>query len=938
MTPATPRPTESIARFCLSCAGTLACWCVWLVLGALLAVQCYIAVVKELPVPQFVLRQLKSHLAEANLSVTFARAQFDPTGRLFLESVQLRTLQFEDPVLVAQSAYVSKSFWAFLSGARTPDEIRLDGATLQLPAPLSPTGTAAPLLRDLAATVRIDGSLAHIDQLAFRVGNLAVTAHGDYHVPLSSNEPRRPVGAVIAQVLQTGRQLARNLAALEVLEHPALHAKLSVQPGIGNVAELALTADALQRPSGRPLETGALIASTGIRLDGASPRPLRVVFSLAHANYDSMATSGRLAGVVATEISPNFAEIPEEVSLLLASAEVAAFGERLVAPVLEVQWNRTTPLQLALAATVHDAVFALVARIDLTKRNAALTFDGLVPPSLVSSALPKRAPRLAPYFRFGDPVLVHATADFEEEWKFTVLRTHVRGGRLDSNGVQVSSTRGIIEVDRAGNLLAHDAFVTAGSNHARGSYWMNFGSHDYRMLLSGALQPPDIAGWFRTNWWLEFWERIRFTGAAPVANIDLQGNWRNPRDTTYFGSTDAAKVVVLGADFAQAHARVFVRPHFSHAFDLKLSRADGAQQASGWFKRSSDPATRELLGYEFDLTGNLDPETLRALGGDTAVSLLQPWHFSAPPELALQGRIGFSGNRTTPALKFHGRAAGPMTYYGFPLEEITATGGASGTDVRLDQIDVQVASGQGTAKVALSGEGEKRRLGFDFYLAGADLVQALRTLNEFEQARTPGDAPVSPNREFLKRASGGRLNFALSAQGNPDDLAGFRGSGNLEIVGAELGEIHLFGLLSQVLSGLSLSFSSLKLDTLRGSYQLADGRVNFPDLRVTGPTAAIEARGKYVILDKTLDFTARLRPYEANRNIITGVIGIVVNPLAGILEMRLTGPIRKPNWSLSLGSSSTREKAPASPDAPVEDTEGQNSVKRPESANDPRKT
>ncbi|MDP2136866.1 MAG: AsmA-like C-terminal region-containing protein [Candidatus Didemnitutus sp.] len=890
-------------------------------LGALLAVQCYIAGAKELPVPQFVLRQLKSHLAEANLSVTFARAQFDPTGRLFLESVQLRTLQFEDPVLVAQSAFVSKSFWALLSGARQPEEIRLDGATLQLPAPLSPTGTVAPLLRDFAGTVRFDGSLAHLDQLAFRVGNLSVTAHGDYHPERPTEKSSRLVGAVITQMLRVGRQLARNLAALEVLEHPALHVELHVQPGIGNVAELSLTADALQRPLGRPIETGALVANTSIRLDGTSPRPLRVVFSLEQANYDNAALSGRLLGVAATEIAPQAAELPEVISLFVASGQISAFGEKLVAPVLDVQWSRTAPLELALAATVHDAVFALTARVDLTKRTANLVFDGSVPPSLVASVLPKRTPRLAPYFRFGDPVLVHATADFAEDWEFTGLRAHVRGGRLDSNGVQVTSTRGIIDLDRAGNFLAQEAFLTAGSNHARGSYGMNFHSHDYRMLLSGALQPPDIAGWFRTNWWLDFWERIQFTGAAPLAEIDLQGNWRDPRDTTYFGSTNATHVVVLGADFSHAHARVFVRPHFSHVFGLKLARADGAQQASGWFKRSSEPVSRELQSYEFDLAGNLDPETVRHLGGDTAISLLQPWHFSTAPELALQGRIGFSSDRTTPELKFSGHAVGPMTYSGFPLEEITATGGISGTNVRLDQIDVRVASGRGSAKAALSGEGERRQLGFDFYLAGADLVQTLRTLNEFEQVRTPNEAPVSPNREFLKRASGGRLNFALSAQGNPDDLASFRGSGNLEIAGSELGEIHLFGLLSQVLSGLSLSFSSLKLDTLRGSYQLADGRVNFPDLRVTGPTAAIEARGKYVIQDKTLDFTARLRPYEANRNLITGVIGIVVNPLAGILEMRLTGPIRKPNWSLSLGSSTTREKVPASPGTPAEDTQ-----------------
>jgi hypothetical protein len=38
-------------RFCGSCLATLACWVVWLALSATLAMLAYVAVARELPVP-----------------------------------------------------------------------------------------------------------------------------------------------------------------------------------------------------------------------------------------------------------------------------------------------------------------------------------------------------------------------------------------------------------------------------------------------------------------------------------------------------------------------------------------------------------------------------------------------------------------------------------------------------------------------------------------------------------------------------------------------------------------------------------------------------------------------------------------------------------------------------------------------------------------------
>lgn len=910
------RPAVAIGRFCLSCAGTLACWCVWIVLGALLGVQLYIALARELPLPPALVRRFESRLAELDLAAAFSRAQFDPAGRLFLQDVRVRVSRFEDPVLLARSVYLRRSLWSVLSGDPTPDEIRIDGATLQLPAPLSPTGTAEPLLRDLAATFRVARGVVHLDQLAFRLGPLSVTAHGEFALPPSSSDAPPPVpAAILGRILQAGRTFIRELPALEAVAHPVLTAELSVRPGIGNVAELVFTADALRRPAGQPFETGVLRATATVRLDGDEARPLRLAFALADLRSDDdRVRATRLEGDVTGVITPRAPAWPAELELRLAADLVAALGEQIERPVLQLHWWNGGRVQADLAVQAHATVFSLSADADLAQRTADVVFRGTVPPSLIDHVLERHTPRAAPFFRFGDPVRGLAEARFDAGWQFRRLSARVRGGRLNSNGVEVTSTRGRIDLDRDGNFLAHDAHVQAGGNHARGSYAMNFRSQDYRMLLTGALHPPHISGWFRGPWWREFWgENFSFDGPPPAADVDLDGNWRDPRVTTYFGSTDATAARVLGADLEEAHARVFLRPHFAHAFDLRAVRGGGTQRGGGSFKRLADDETRRLERMEFDLAGNFDATALRALGGATAETLLERWQFGPPPQIAFTGHTDYTAEGARSEIVFQGRAAGGLSYAGFPLEALRTRGRVQGTDVRLEEIELQLAGGKGTGRALVDGPDDARRLGFDFYLADADLVRAIGVLHDYNRANAT--EPVEPtNPELLKRASGGKLQFALSAEGSPSALASFRGTGNLEIAGAELGEIHLFGLLSQVLSGLSLKFSSMKLDTLRGRFKLAEGRVNFPDLRVTGSTALIEGRGDYRLADQTLDFTARFRPYEENRNLLTGVIGMVMNPLTSILELRLTGDIRKPTWSISLGQSAPRENpAPATP-------------------------
>ncbi len=899
-------------RFCGSCSVTLVCWAVWLVLSVTLCCLIYVALAKELPVPGFVLRRVEAELARANLAITFGRAHLDPTGRILLEDVRLRVRQFEEPLVTSRLVYLRRNFWSVLSGRPMPDEIRLEGATVQLPAMLSPSGTVEPLMRDLALVVRHDGNRWRVDQFAGRIGPVTVTAQGELTVPA------RPAGMVplspdeiAARFLQGSRHVALELHRFDAFDQPVLALQFGSPPGIGNTASVLFTAEAANQPWGQPVTIGPFAVTTTVRLEGEGPRQVRLHAAVRRASYRGEVAVENARSILTAQFVPgNFSVRPLEA--LIAAGMVTAEGEAALGPVVRADFARWPEVHAAATAQIRGEFLAAEVEAQLQQKSALIHGEGRVSAALIGSILAQHTPRAAPYFAFGDPVSFHAGAVLGPGWRFVSAAGRVDAGRLDSHGVPITAARGRIDI-RGESFLADDARVELGENFARGSYWMDFATTDYRMLLQGRLTPPAINGWFNGDWWLKFWqERFAFPAAPPNGDVEVSGCWKEPTRTVFFGQATAEAATVWGGDFERVEADVFLRPHFTHVIGFNGIRAGGEQRLDGWIKRFGEPGTHETRRLEFKADGNLAPEIYgRMLDGKTD-ELLASLKFTRAPHVRAEGAIDGRAPHAVPDYTFTGAASDRLHYYGFPLESVRVAGKVQGEEIRLNEIEFAAAGGRGAGAATLSGAAEARRLGFDVYLKGADLARTIRAVEEYQVNRTGQKSESMAESRFIKRASGGRLDVALSAEGVPGDLPSFKGNGNAALTGTELAEVHLFGLLSQLLSGFSMNFSSLKLDAARSSFQLQAGRLHFPDLKITGSSAVIDAHGDYVFATSALDFTARFKPFEENLNPLTFAIGIVINPITSILELKLSGPLANPDWSIVVGPSAS----PPGPKAP----------------------
>ncbi|MBC8040788.1 MAG: hypothetical protein H7Y06_09615, partial [Opitutaceae bacterium] len=117
---------------------------------------------------------------------------------------------------------------------------------------------------------------------------------------------------------------------------------------------------------------------------------------------------------------------------------------------------------------------------------------------------------------------------------------------------------------------------------------------------------------------------------------------------------------------------------------------------------------------------------------------------------------------------------------------------------------------------------------------------------------------------------------------------------------------------------------SFSLTTMDASFRLNGDRVRFRDLRVSGPSALLLAKGTYQVRGGGLDFSAKLHPFDESTTMFGNAANFVLTPFSKVFEVKLQGTLSKPAWIFSYGPSrllnslTGNDRPPAKITAPVE--------------------
>ena len=125
------------------------------------------------------------------------------------------------------------------------------------------------------------------------------------------------------------------------------------------------------------------------------------------------------------------------------------------------------------------------------------------------------------------------------------------------------------------------------------------------------------------------------------------------------------------------------------------------------------------------------------------------------------------------------------------------------------------------------------------------------------------------------------------------------GYGSFWIRNASLGEWSLLGPLFKMLEANWLSFTSLRFNSADGSLLFEPGKVKVPSLDVWGSTHAASANGEIDTQNQTVNFSVKLKTLGGSKPIL-GLLAPVVQPFTSVLEAKLEGPLKNPQWRMQL--------------------------------------
>lgn len=871
--------------------GTVMLWTLWLGLGGLLAIQTYIASTSELAVPDFLLRRLERQIEAYGVNVTFGRTSFDPHGRVLIEDVRFTLPGYEEPILSARAVYAQFDPWLLAIGRVEPQQLRVTGVAALVPARLTPSGRGEQIVRDLDAVLVPVGKHLAIPQLSAYVGNVVLTARGSIALPARKDASAPDLGEIAARFPDFSRRAMTVMGQLDALEAPTLHLELSPhETGIAT-AEAVLFARRLTLDTPLVARIEALQIATRGPLLGNDPTPTRLELVAAEM---SLPFATRAQGVRASLLG-GFREgggyrfEPTELRLTADAAESAGFSAEAFSALLTPK--PLPQLDADITMRLLDAPLAVQAEADFSARSAVLRFSGALSPRVLDPLSARLKADVRKWFDFAALAAEAGEVRLGPEWKFERLDARVALRGIDAYNVPMEEGRATIALTPT-RLHAPEVFARIGTNFARGSYEQDLRTREFRFLLDGQLRPLDISGWFQ-SWWPNFFKQLDFTAAAPVASVDVGGVWREGRQSRVFVFADVAQPVVRGVALDRVRTRLFIRPGYYDG--LELLATSGERAASGTFTYALDAETFDWRSLDLDVASTLDPALAARMIGPAGERVLEPFAFAQPPTLKLAGRFtsAHAPEGEHQALTIGARTAGTFRVYDFPLEDATFTATLRDDTIDVDDVTAQFAGGALRGRARIFGTGEDRRVSFDASLKEAALGAVATTLQEYS-ARQQGRPPPPPGK-FVQEKANVRIDLTAVGAGKYGAPLSYEADGAVALSGAEIGEVPLLGLLSEV-----LRFSTLRFTSATSKFKLAGAKIEFPDVVVRGANSSIEAEGNFALDRKALDFKARIFPFQESDGLIKTVVGAVLTPFSNVFEVKLSGSLEKPEWALTL--------------------------------------
>jgi hypothetical protein len=866
-------------------------------LTLLLALQGILLVRGSWDVPEPLVSHLRAKLAEQGWQVDYTRLDFRFPASITVVQPRLGRVNQEEPLIEADYGRVDFSLSQLIQGKPQVKTASLHGGTLFCPAPHSPTGRREKVLESAYASVRIRPQAWTIQTLSAKTHNLSLSATGSIPHPGAKPEPvddPEPIDwdSLLATLLPG---IIREQPHFSRAQNPSLRLHFLAQAPHALAVRIEGWADSFSAPHGVELIRPHLQAVG--RFDGADWQGQSASLQVASASWNSLLTASSLSGKVEWApigTGPNL--IPDRATLTMAELQTPAGTIDGVATQLAlVAMER---LQVDVSALFQNEPIEATGQLDWKTGHGRFDFLSRLNPTPFMQHEIARELGVRRDIGFAESPLAVATV-WVEEWQLSRAAAHAHARQANIDGVFLDRATARAEL-RPDRFIVPEMVLNYGDFEALGSYEVDFETLDYRLRFKGATRPLHIQAWFR-DWWVNLWNVFEFPQEPLSGDLDIHGRHGDGDQTRVFGSVQGANFSIRGVPFDSFSGTLLVEDDVVDLFHIDLMRAEGP--AEGWFRYRSDPVTRGFGRLDFEAHSKVDPTEVGPIFGEGGENMVSPFRFTSPPALRLAGQVHGAPRQRESRVEITGRAESPLVYNGLALDRLMVDMLVEGSDWNLRQIDAGLAGGRVTGDARkwldrLHPEEEPiEKLRFSL------IMEDLATNRSTEVIRAwQAEAGLEATGAESSLNVGGFLDLDLQAEGLFGDFQSFRGDGNFQLRGADLGEVHLLGILSRLLKVTPLGFTSLQFTEAEAQFRIDLNKLEIPDLRLNGPSSEIRAGGIYLMDQDDLDFSLRLRFMSESRiPLLSVLLSPVLEPLAHILEIRLTGSPADPQWRFLLG-------------------------------------
>lgn len=872
-----------LGTFCLNCTLALVA-CVQMAVALLVYFQ------NEIPVPQFALNALREKLAQYGMRSEAGQLYFDLAGRITIRDLRFYKEGASEPLGESDTVIVDLDVPMLFIKRVEIEELSLRDTHLYLPGFYSGSGVSETIVSNLNGDVNFEGDAWNIERLFFRFQGLPVYIKGRWPEAGYLFEPvqlETPVfkPQLLDRYLAFCRKSLEWRSELEALEAPVASVTVDYEENAAPVARLSFTADGYHRNG--TVRTGPIrLEAPEVQLpDIALLQPLLfytdqlswqekfevsdLVVSLHPRTLDA-------AGLYATDTVSISAGGVNAQDILLSN--------------LVGTFNPSAYPNLSGRALAYFGGLPLQvdAAVDLETRSGALQVDSLVDINKVVGL-----PQLARYaigdvLDFMSPVHLKTAVTLGDGFEFGQADFSLDSGPVSYRGARFNRVSATGLADR-NHLQIDEIGIENPEYRVTGSMETDFATGDYRLLLSGGLYPQDINP-FMDKWWDSIWEEFSF--ASPMeGDVDVQASWKTNKLAFYFGRASGRDITYRSLKFDRLYMMSYAMPGLVELFDVDARRPEGSGTGTlRWLYAGPHP-----IAQMFDLETEFEIHELAGFLGKDVEATVKDFDLTEAPRFKLTGALytRFAPWNRKRDLHLHAETDAPLHYLEYPLDNLAIEGHL--TDKRFDapQIEFGFAGGKAQGSMTWRQARPDNQLDFVVKLTGARQTEAFRILGW----STP--RPATPHGQSQDTADG-ILDLNLSASGIPGDFLSFEGFGDLTITQARLGEVHLFGGLSRALYGTWVAFTTLKLDTARGEFELRKNLIDFQNLTFSGPNSVIHASGDLVMPGQNLDFRVRVYYLDNKEKPLQAMLGTFLKPLGNALELRLWGTWDEPRWRFQL--------------------------------------